>query len=77
MYVFAGCSDAVTSIARLTAAWKLPHITYAGTFEQLADKAEYSTLTRTAFNLNAFAKFYMEVLKVNVYIYTTLKLTVC
>ena len=54
----------MATTARLTAAWDIPHITYGGTSEELGNKAEFKTLTRLSYNMNVFAKFYMDVFKV-------------
>ena len=67
----------MAEIARLAAEWNIPHITYGGTGEFLGNKTEFATLTRLAYNLNSFAKFYLEVLKVslneNLFLYKTRK----
>ena len=62
--VLPGCSNAVATVSRLAASWELPHITYGGTAEELGDKTEFRMLTRLAYNMNAFAKFYLEVFNV-------------
>ena len=56
----------MSTVARLTAAWNIPHITYGGTSVALGNKTEFRTLTRLAYNLNKFAKFYMEVFRVSI-----------
>ena len=60
-----GCSFSVAEIARLAADWNIPHITYGGNGEFLANKTEFATLTRLSSNLNSFGKFYFEVFRVS------------
>ena len=62
---YTGCSNAVTPVARLAAAWNLPHISYGGTSTTLGNKTEFTTLTRLSFTMSLFAKFYMEVFNVS------------
>lgn len=55
----------MAEIARLAADWNIPHITYGGNGEFLANKTEFATLTRLSSNLNSFGKFYFEVFRVS------------
>ena len=45
----------------MAVAWNIPHITYVGTDESLGNKVEFSMLTRLSYNMNVFAKFYVDV----------------
>ena len=58
-----GCTPAVSAISMMASSWNIPHITYVGTHKTLGDKNEFSTLTRLSYNMNLFAKFYIEVFK--------------
>lgn len=48
----------------MASSWDIPHITYVGTHESLGDKHEFPILSRLSYNMNLFAKFYIEVLNV-------------
>ena len=53
-------------MSRMAVKWNIPHFTYVGMSEVLADKSEFQMLTRLSFTLNLFAKFYIEVFKVSI-----------
>ncbi|XP_021340544.1 atrial natriuretic peptide receptor 1-like [Mizuhopecten yessoensis] len=55
------CSHAVNVIGRMASSWNLPIITPVGTSGTLGDKSNFPTLTRLAYNMNKFAKFYLQV----------------
>ena len=65
MLCFLACSGAVQIVSRMAVNWNIPHFTYVGMSEVLADKNEFQMLTRLSFTLNLFAKFYIEVFKVS------------
>ena len=56
-----GCTPSVQTVSRMAVAWNIPHITYVGTDESLGNKVEFSILTRLSYNMNVFAKFYVDV----------------
>ncbi|OWF54640.1 Atrial natriuretic peptide receptor 2 [Mizuhopecten yessoensis] len=45
----------------MASSWNLPIITPVGTSGTLGDKSNFPTLTRLAYNMNKFAKFYLQV----------------
>ena len=53
-------------IGRLAAAWNVPAITYGGTSTSLGNKTEFTTLTRLAYTMDDFARFYIHVFEVHV-----------
>ncbi|XP_052249816.1 atrial natriuretic peptide receptor 3-like [Dreissena polymorpha] len=58
-----GCSPSVSTVSRMAVSWNLPHITYAGSDEELGNKKKFALLTRMSFTMNSFARFYIEVFK--------------
>ena len=53
-------------IGRLAAAWNVPAITYGGTSTSLGNKTEFTTMTRLAYTMDDFARFYIHVFEVRV-----------
>ncbi|XP_033760364.1 LOW QUALITY PROTEIN: atrial natriuretic peptide receptor 1-like [Pecten maximus] len=47
----------------MASSWNLPIITPVGTSGILGDKSNFPTLTRLAYNMNKFAKFYLQVFR--------------
>ena len=62
---FAGCSNGIATVSRMAVSFNLPHITYAGTSDDLGNKQEFSMLSRISYTMDAFAKFYVDVLNVS------------
>ena len=60
-----GCSNGIATVSRMAVSFNLPHITYAGTSDDLGNKKEFSMLSRISYTMDAFAKFYVQVLKVS------------
>ncbi|XP_060064288.1 atrial natriuretic peptide receptor 1-like [Ylistrum balloti] len=60
-FVGPACSHAVNVVGRMASSWNLPILTPVGTSGTLGDKSNFPTLTRLAYNMNKFAKFYLQV----------------
>ncbi|KAJ8307551.1 hypothetical protein KUTeg_015635 [Tegillarca granosa] len=59
---FRRCSLAVDVLGRMAASWNIPMITPVGTRSNLGNKNDFKTLTRLAYNMNKFSRFYLDVL---------------